>query len=99
MGMIGRELCDCPTHDAGARCLSSADCEGACLFDHAETAPSDRCAPGEVEQTIVGRCQDRTRLSGCHPRLDPRVACVRTGMGMRASSTSSTELIRRVGRA
>lgn len=82
-GMSAREMCDCPTRDAGTRCLSSVDCEGACLFDHDEvqpagsTGPEGRsCDPGEELRLRVGRCHHRQRLFGCKPvLLEPRAHC------------------------
>ncbi|MCB9718430.1 MAG: hypothetical protein H6712_31565 [Myxococcales bacterium] len=91
-GMLGVETCDRPTRDAGKRCLSDADCEGACLEDTDEpftgnvpvSAPLPRCGPGQELRVRVGRCHDRTTLFGCHSRLRATtVECVAPGAARR----------------
>lgn len=73
MGLSHQYACDRPTHDAGRRCLSSADCEGACIDAAVEvtTTPPDgrTCAPGEEVRLHVGTCDTHTIRFGCAPRL------------------------------
>jgi hypothetical protein len=88
-GLAGAFTCDRPTHDAGQRCLSAADCEGACLDDHVEpsaTPPeSGPCAAGEIARVHVGACASRSVMFGCAPRLDtPQIECARPDAPMRA---------------
>lgn len=72
-GLSGDFVCDRPTHDAGRRCLSSAECEGPCLDDHVEvtTTPPDQrtCAAGEEVRLHVGACSARSLQFGCGPLL------------------------------
>ena len=84
VGMARTFACDRPTHDAGRRCLSGADCEGPCLEDHTEltASPPDgrTCAPGEELHLHVGACASHSLLFGCAPRLDEaRTECVAPG--------------------
>jgi hypothetical protein len=90
-GMLARELCDCPTSDAGTRCLASSDCEGPCIFARDEvlpagaSAPDGRtCAAPQELRLRVGRCHDRQRRFGCHARLDhAHTYCSAPGLGGR----------------
>ena len=90
VGLAQNFACDAPTHDAGRRCSSSDECEGPCIFDHAEvatTSPDGRtCAAGEELRVHVGACSARSILFGCHARLtEVTTECVRPGalMGRR----------------
>jgi hypothetical protein len=51
-------LCVTPYADAGRRCETDEDCQGACMAEPADQ--SDR--PG----ALVGRCQANTNPFGCH---------------------------------
>ncbi|MEX1368132.1 MAG: hypothetical protein AB1Z98_33695 [Nannocystaceae bacterium] len=94
-GMLGIESCSRPTTDAGKRCLSGSDCEGACIEDQAEAIGDDvlagvevpRCSPGREPRLLVGKCDDRTLRFGCHPRLRAvTVACLWPRVSRRALS-------------
>jgi hypothetical protein len=97
VGMAGTETCDCPTRDAGARCTSDDDCEGACIatgwepLSAAELAQLAEepggvpgCARGHRLERQVGRCHDRQRAFGCRPRIgDPAPRCQPIGFARR----------------
>jgi hypothetical protein len=90
VGMVGSLACTRPTRDAGQRCLSSAECEGACLEDHVETvdaAPDGQtCTAPETMRLHVGRCDTQVPRFGCAPRLsEVHAECVRPGMATRRS--------------
>lgn len=83
VGMAQTYACDRPTHDAGQRCASSADCEGPCIDDHVEVRANGEaagCASGQVQEVHVGACYARSLLFGCASRLDePYAECVTPG--------------------
>lgn len=84
VGMARIFACDSPTHDAGQRCLSSHDCEGACLDAGTEvtTSPPDgrTCAPGEQVRLHVGTCAATTLHFGCAALLEEVLTeCVPAG--------------------
>jgi len=87
-GLAGIQSCDRPTRDAGRRCTSDADCEGACIPERCEPlvdpapadTPASSCQPGREPRLVVGRCHDRSTLFGCHSRLpNVTVECLPPG--------------------
>lgn len=89
VGLAQTFACDRPTHDAGQRCLSRADCEGPCVDDHHEvpTTPPDgrTCPAGQEVRLHVGTCASHTLMFGCAPRLDDVLTeCVAPGMASRS---------------
>ena len=91
-GMLGRELCDAPTADAGKKCTSRADCESACIADGTEVVPpttagAPKCgARMEVRRTF-GHCHARTLAFGCHAFVEgPTMQCVPLGGAVGLSS-------------
>ena len=91
-GLLGLEACDRPTKDAGKRCLSDAECEGACLDDGDEPVAGQLpagvgqppCTTGQQPRLLVGRCDTKVLRFGCHARLRTvRVECVAPDMGRR----------------
>ncbi len=83
VGIAHTETCDCPTADAGKRCVADADCESVCIatgWERVEPAPADACRPGESREELVGRCHDRQHAFGCRPRVtSARGRCVGPG--------------------
>ncbi|MFO0686705.1 MAG: hypothetical protein U0234_31880 [Sandaracinus sp.] len=73
VGMAQSLGCTRPTHDAGQRCLSSADCEGLCLadgFEDASSAPDGRdCPEGSTLRVHVGHCDAIVPHFGCLAEL------------------------------
>lgn len=90
-GISGTEGCNCRTRDAGNECRDGTDCEGECLFDHAEEvrAGSEHCSHGACSVTLravrlVGRCATYRATFGCHSYVPngeskraPRIGAVR----------------------
>lgn len=88
VGLSGNQTCDCPTTDAGQRCIRGSDCQGGCIRDGDELAPAGEggpvCAPGEELRRWVGHCHDHQLMFGCHPRIDEvELECVRPGAARR----------------
>ncbi|MBN8612382.1 MAG: hypothetical protein J0L92_17450 [Deltaproteobacteria bacterium] len=84
-GLSGRELCDAPTADGGRPCLSSSECETACIATGVRVLGTEGCAAGEEQIQLEGRCFERTvTLGGCRAYLDaPAVSCRPVGHGSR----------------
>lgn len=91
-GMLGRQSCDRPTHDAGQRCTSSADCESFCVEDGDEPLTGSppvgveepRCGAGQQPRLLVGHCHERSLPFGCHPRLrEVTIECIAPGAARR----------------
>ncbi len=80
VGMAQSLACTRPTHDAGRRCLSSADCEGLCIaerFEDAASSPDGRdCPEGTRLRVHVGHCDEIVPRFGCVAELhEPESAC------------------------
>ena len=75
VGMASTLACTRPTSDAGARCYSSAECEGFCLadgFEDATSAPEAACPEGTTFRLRVGHCDAVIPHFGCFPELSER---------------------------
>lgn len=78
-GMLSLVGCNCRTRDVGQRCISSADCEGACIYERSvriTDPPPDQ--PECTSWVMEGTCSARTSNFGCHAHLsEPHYACER----------------------
>jgi len=60
-GPWGEEVCQRITRDAGKKCRTTADCEGACVGQ-----------AGRESGDLVGECSPEVVIFGCHQILERR---------------------------
>lgn len=69
-GRGGTPGCNCRTVDAGKPCLSSTECQGACLFEGVRTVSHPPPgAPACTAWVMEGVCSERTAIFGCRALL------------------------------
>jgi hypothetical protein len=83
VGMSATETCDCPTADAGKRCVADAECESVCIatgWEPMASPPASTCARDQRAEQLVGRCHGRQHAFGCRPRVTAaQTRCVGPG--------------------